>query len=277
MRVCLLAAGETLPRWQADALAHLLDHTDCEVTTVVYDEPESDRTRTETIRRALELREWAVVATLNDAVAGPIPHEEHVPLSSVVDRGAIRERSIDPRIVDGWKREIPAGVADAVAEEADVAVRFGFGFLVGAMLSAPEHGVVSFHHGDLREYRGQPMGFWEFVHGESTAGITVQRLSETLDGGEIAALKRVDIDDAPTWEAVKRRQFDASEDMLTRAVRAAERGDLREPASLGDLYSHPRGRPVATFAVRNAFGRLREVFGTADGDTPARLGESELR
>ena len=261
MRVCLLAAGETLPRWQARALAHLLDNTDARVTTVVYDEHASERSPVDTLRRAVELREWAVVATLNDAVAGPIPQTDPVRLDRVVDLDGVRERSVEPRIVEGWKREIPGDVAGAVAEEADVAVRFGFGFLVGPMLSAPEHGVLSYHHGDLREYRGQPMGFWEFVHGEEAAGVTVQRLTPALDAGRIAALERVDIRDSHTWEEVKRRLLDASEGMLTAAVHAIEAGELREPETLGDLYTHPRGRPVATFAGRNVAGRVRELLG----------------
>lgn len=30
--------------------------------------------------------------------------------------------------------------------------------------------------GDLGEYRGQPMGFWEYLHDEPTGGVTLQRI-----------------------------------------------------------------------------------------------------
>ena len=260
MRVCVLAPGHTLPRWEADALEHLLANTDSEVTAVVYDEHCEERSAVEALKRGVELREWAVVATLSSALAGDAPERDRVPLSAVVDLDEAPTWSVDPRIVDGWKREIPADVAEAVAAEADVAVRYGFGFLVGPILTALEHGVLSFHHGDLREYRGQPMGFWEFVNGDDEVGITVQLIDETLDGGRVAALDRVGIADLHTWEGVKRRLLAESEDMLTRAVTAIEDDAVREPDSLGDLYSHPKGRPVATFAARNAVGRLREVL-----------------
>ncbi|MFC7098069.1 formyltransferase family protein [Halobaculum marinum] len=261
MRVCLLAPGDTLPRWQADALTHLLVNTDAEVTSVVYDEYEADRTTVEAIKRGVELREWAVVATLSDALAGPMPERDRVPLADVVDLEAVPTWSVEPRIVDGWKREIPAAVAEAVADKSDIGLRYAFGFLVGPILTALEHGILSFHHGDLREYRGQPMGFWEFVNGDDEVGITVQLIDETLDAGRVAALKRVPIGDLHTWETVKRRLLSESEDMLTRSVRAVEAGTIREPDSLGNLYTHPKGRPVATFAARNAIGRVREVVG----------------
>lgn len=257
MDVCLLLDGETLPRWSADALTHLLDTAEVDITTVVSNERDHHRTVLETIRRGVELREWAIVGTLYELLSEPIPELERVPVDSIVDRDGVVEYTVEPTIVDGWKQEIPADVASAVADQADLAIRFGFGFLVGPMLSAPEYGVLSFHHGDIREYRGQPAGFWEFVNGESSAGITVQQLSETLDAGSIAALRSVDISDLHTWRGIRRRLFEASEPMLAMAVRTLRNGEVREPEQLGDLYTLPRGKAVATFAMLETMGRLR--------------------
>ncbi|WP_277553637.1 formyltransferase family protein [Halobaculum limi] len=262
MKVCLLVDGDTISEWQANALRHLLDNTNSEVTALVYDEHERSRTYAETLKRALKLREWAPIAVLNRTVAGPIPHHDPVPLSNLIEMDAVEHHHVDPKIIDGWKQEIPEDVAAAVGASADIGIRFGFGFIVGPILSAFEHGVLSYHHGDLREYRGQPMGFWEFVNGEDTAGVTVQQITEHLDAGRIAALKQVDISGEHTWEGVKRRLLDESADMLTTAVRAAAAGTIREPESLGPLYSHPTGRPVATFAARNAVGHVKEAIKT---------------
>lgn len=259
MNVCLLLERQSVSRWQADALAHLFAADDIELSSIVYDEHEVDTTIRETIERAVELREWAVVATLNRLLLGEEGRGEHIPIDAVVDRSAATERSVDPEIIEGWKQRIPESCAEQVAAEADVAVRFGFGFLVGPILSALDHGVLSYHHGDLRKYRGQPMGFWEFVHGENTAGVTVQQLTETLDGGGIAASKTVPIDDLRTWESIRRRLFAESEDMLRTAVRALEAGAIEEPESLGDLYTLPKGRPVATFAIKNTTGHLLDA------------------
>lgn len=259
MNVCLLLEGRHVTEWQADALTHLFAANDVELGSIVYNEREVDATIRETMERAVELREWAVVGILNRLLFGKEARGEHIPIDAVVDRSAATERSVNPEIVDGWKQRIPESCVEQVAAEADIAIRFGFGFLVGPILSALDYGVLSYHHGDLREYRGQPMGFWEFVHGRPTAGITVQQLTETLDGGGIAASKTVPINDLRTWESIRRRLFAESEDMLLTAIRVLEAGTVEKPESLGDLYSHPKGRPVATFAIKNTTGHLLNV------------------
>jgi len=180
----------------------------------------------------------------------------------------------EPETVDGWKNALPEDAVERVAET-DVAVRFGFGFLVGDALTAPEMGVLSFHHGDFREYRGQPMGFWEYVHGRPEAGVTLQRINETLDGGEVVPLRRVDIADAPTWGAVRCRLFDASEEMLAEGARRLERDEF-EPetlseAELGDLYTLPGGDPSPP-----TWGRRPAACCSAD-DGEATSGQREFR
>lgn len=259
-KVCVLAAEATLQKWQAAALQHLLEHADVDVTTVVYNEYENTRTRWETVKRGIELREWTAATLFNQQIRYPIPQTNRVPIDSVLDIDTARELSVMPTFVDGWKQKIPAETVETIAEDADVGIRFGFGFLVGPILSELEYGVLSYHHGDLREYRGQPMGFWEFVNDEDVAGITVQQLSTELDAGQIAAIKSVPIDDLYTWEAIKQRLFAESDDMLTTAVQTVRNGREWEPESLGERYTLPRGYPVLEFTVKNTTGRLRELL-----------------
>lgn len=258
VRVCLLLDGSTVSRYVADALATLFAEPDVELTAVVYNEYEESRSVRETLERAVELREWTPVAVLTKLLGRPVPQTDPVPVDSVVDLGSARTLHVRPTIVDGGKQRIPEEVVESITPHADVAIRFGFGFLVGPILSELDYGVLSYHHGDLREYRGKPMGFWEFVHGGDTVGITVQQLTEKLDGGRIAALKTVPIGDLHTWGAIRRRLFDWSDDMLVTAVENLREGAVREPESLGDLYTLPRGAPVAKFALKNATGYLRE-------------------
>ena len=253
LRVCVLA-GETLAAWQRATLERALDETDATVTCVLVDESPG-RTTGAALRRALELREWSAVAAALAAerrLRGPIPEEETVPLDHVPALAGATRLPAVPKIVDGWKRELSAGVVEAAAERADVAVLFGFGFVVGAVLDAFDHGVLSFHHGDLREYRGQPMGFWEFVEGESTAGVTLQRIDDTLDGGEVVATREVEIGDAARWRGVRSRLLAASEPMLATGLRRVRDPSFTptRPDELGDLYTIPRGWPVVRFVGR---------------------------
>lgn len=256
--VCLLLNEPTVPEWQATALTHLLEHTEATVSAIGYNGLDTDRSPTERLRRAAQLREWAVVSAINERLRTDEVYGSRVPVTELFDTDSVTTRTIEPTVVDGWKQRLPAEPVEALAEEATLCIRLGFGFIVGPVLTAFEHGVLSYHHGDLREYRGQPMGFWEFVEGAERAGVTVQLLTDELDAGRVAALKSVPITDCRTWAAVKRRLFAVSEDMLTDAVRTVLAGETWEPETLGDLYTLPKGRAVARFAAKNLVGHVHE-------------------
>lgn len=258
-RVCLLTPPETLPAWAATAVERMLAETDAEVSLVVENASTDGRSPAEAVRRLFELREWGVVAATLELVGDDPPQLRRVPVRELDGVADAEWLQCHPISDDGWRNELPESVVERMAET-DVAVRFGFGFLVGDALTAPEMGVLSFHHGDLREYRGQPMGFWEYVHGRETAGVTVQRINETLDGGEIVERRQVDVRDAPTWGAVRRRLLDASAGVLAGAVRNLNADDF-EPKTLsedelGDLYRLPKGRPVLTYLRKTVRGAL---------------------
>ncbi|MDH5021544.1 formyltransferase family protein [Halobacterium rubrum] len=258
-RVALLTHGETLPQWAAAAVEQLTAVDGVEIPLVVADASGSERSAVEVLQRLVELREWGVLAGVQEVFGPDLPALEPLRIRDLDGLAAPDWLACEPESVDGWKHRLPERVVDRL-RAVDVAVRFGFGFLVGDALTAPDRGVLSFHHGDIREYRGQPMGFWEYVHGEETAGVTLQRINETLDGGELVVTREVAIGDAPTWGAVRQRLFDASEGMLAEAVRR-----LRSPgfepespsaADLGDHYTLPEGQPVATYVRKTAAGLL---------------------
>jgi len=256
--VCLLVDGPILAGWQAAALSELFEETDALLSMVVYNQYDPERSVFDLIRRAIELREWSAAAVLFRFITPAPTESDPVGLGEALDLDGVREQHVHPEIVDGWKQRIPESTVDYIADNSDIAVRFGFGFLVGPVLEELEYGVLSYHHGDIREYRGQPMGFWEFIHSQREAGITVQILSEALDAGSVAALKRVRIDDLYTWQSVRSRLLAESQDMLRRAVENIESDDVMSPESLGEIYTHPKGKPVIKYVFKNGVGIFRE-------------------
>ena len=84
-----------------------------------------------------------------------------------------------------WQR-LPPRVVDALSD-VDVVVKFGMNLLRDAEQVPCQYGVVGYHHGDPRKYRGRPAGFYEMLHGESVGGVIIQRLSNSLDAGKIMA------------------------------------------------------------------------------------------
>lgn len=263
LRVALLVRGADVPAWQARTVEWMLARTDAEISHVVRNARSNgprNRDLGHYLKRVREYPLWTPVGAAF-RVRGPPAHRTPQPVAGIEGLGDPETLTVEPDPAPDFGNVLPDHAVRTVGE-ADVAVRFGFGILKGDVLDAPEYGVLSFHHGDLREYRGMPSGFWEYLNGEDTAGVTLQRLSETLDGGEIAAYEPVDIADARTWNEVRRRLFDASDGMLAKGVENIVRGvEPRSPEELGDLYSLPEGSDVLKYVFKEGKGRVRRVVG----------------
>ena len=79
----------------------------------------------------------------------------------------------------------------------DLMLRFGSGILRGDILNICKFGVISLHHGDNREFRGTPAGFWEVFYSAPSSGFIIQQLTEELDAGKV--LYRGNIMTASYW------------------------------------------------------------------------------
>jgi methionyl-tRNA formyltransferase len=260
IRVCLLVDGNTVSEWQRRALDEMMTGTNAEVSVIVRNRAQSSRSRIELLKRAIELREWTLIWAFRTLFSSPFPLTDAVDISSLEYLQESKCIDCVPETVDGWKNEISTAVVEEVAADADVAIRFGFGFLVGDILTELEHGVLSYHHGDIREYRGQPMGCWEYIHGKDTAGITLQRINKRLDAGEVLDLKTISIDDARTYREVKDRLLDDSTDMLATVISKLERGetDFETYDDLGELYTIPSGWNAVRFAMSEIHGGIQQ-------------------
>ena len=91
------------------------------------------------------------------------------------------------RETKGIWEEIPANSLSRFSDS-DVVIKFGMGLLRNPHLIPAKYGVLSYHHGDPKKYRGRPAGFWESLNSESSMGVIVQSLSNNLDAGEIKAI-----------------------------------------------------------------------------------------
>ncbi|MBF0153915.1 MAG: hypothetical protein HQL64_09280 [Magnetococcales bacterium] len=71
----------------------------------------------------------------------------------------------------------------------DMLLRLAFRILRGGILTAPPCGIWSFHHADNSINRGGPPAIWEILLNQRVSGITLQIITESLDGGQV--LERV--------------------------------------------------------------------------------------
>lgn len=250
--ISLLLNSAGLQRWEFRALRELVTAHEARVSLVVI----KDRTQESLLDRVRTLRQegaWGLYSVVRELGSTP-DYRESIALH---DTGLCEESEVvtcSPIPSESFGERLPSDIV-AKAAETDLTIRFGFGILQGDILTASKYGVLSYHHGDLRRYRGRPAGFWELRHGESHVGITVQRLTETLDGGEIAAFHEIDISDTTSFTEVQRRLFEASPPLLPKAADSLVEETTSTPTKLGELYHRPTARDIIRVFGRSLFRR----------------------
>lgn len=276
LSVGILLAGETIPTWQKRAIETMLTRTNVEITHLVIRTDTSPDNLDDYLLQSfpenfvhyiqccydrLQAHAlWSLLGVIRQVVPTP---EYMKPTGIDSIRGFKDAKRIHCPAVptSGIGNHLPDRVTEDVGENTDVVVRFGFGILTDPLLSMPTHGTLSFHRGNLRSYRGQPGGLWEFLNDEPTAGVTLQRIGESLDAGEIIAENDVDISNARTWREVERRQIEVCEELLAKGIERLQDPEFEpmKPDSLGDLYTIPRGREVGHYLTKTVLGTLSTI------------------
>ncbi len=260
LRVCLLCDGDTVQRWIAEAIAEMVTRTNAELSLVVVNE-EAGLFGPENVKRGKKYPAYAgywIAARLLDRFRTDTAYREPVDIDELPGFADARVVRTYPTNVDGLRSELPAEVVDEIGSTSDLVVQCGFGPLKGDVLSATEHGVLSYHHGDPRAYRGGLAGFWEYVHDEPTAGMMVQLLNEDIDAGTVLAYDEVDISACTSWGDVRGELYRNSTGLLTSAVENVRSGpvDRLEVAEPGPVYTPPSAVQLAKYSV----GRLLDTF-----------------
>jgi methionyl-tRNA formyltransferase len=109
----------------------------------------------------------------------------------------------------------------------DVGVVIAYGQLIrNDLLTLPSHGMFGVHPSLLPKYRGAAPVAWALLNGETTTGVSIFRLTERLDAGEIASQQPVTIDPQEDAEALIRRLAHLGAAELLRVLDALEAGRL---------------------------------------------------
>ena len=257
-RVCLLFDGDHCERWVAEAIERMLDETNAEISLVVVNE-DAGLLGSGNVKRGAKYPAYAafwIGARLRSKLSPGERYDDAVPVSAVAGVSESTQIRTYPANVSGLWNELPTEVVDEIRAEADVIVRRGFGLIRGPVLSATKYGVLSYHHGDPRAYRGGPAGFWEFMNDEEEAGMVVQTLTDELDPGVVQAYGAVDIRGCETVGAVRRRLYAESTGLLSEAIRAVQDDDdPMEVEELGPVYHPPSAGELFEYARKRGLGR----------------------
>ncbi|SDE99533.1 formyltransferase family protein [Halorientalis regularis] len=246
--VGVLVDGDSVREWQQRVLNVIAHREDVSLSIVVRNDA-SESTLRAAVDKITADGLWGLVVGVRDSLVDPW-FRRSVPLAEVSCLDGVPRVDCTPMDAESFGNELPTDAIESLEAECDLAIRFGFGVLRGAVLDAPDYGVLSFHHGDIREYRGRPAGFWEFYDGRETAGVTLQRLTETLDGGEVVASTTVDIADCRSWTSIQDRLFAQSVPLATDGFDTVLTGESpMEPSHLGEIHTAPTAREIVSVGL----------------------------
>jgi methionyl-tRNA formyltransferase len=149
----------------------------------------------------------------------------HTPVAYLMSRSMRSSGPSDPDILDAARAivtDLPAGMdlllpgkTSSVAEmlagyRPDLLLVFGFNWrLPPEVLGLPRFGVLNVHPSALPRYRGPSPVLWAVRNGDPSIGITVHRMSETIDAGPVLAQAEgiplpEEITHQDVWELIKR-------------------------------------------------------------------------
>lgn len=246
-----LLVDSSLRRWQIDALTQMVK-AGASIDVVIVNRDKDSRF----LYNLRNARPYLIIAgarELSVRLFRNHPFLQPINISDIELLDGVERIGCEPNPRSDLGKELPESIVRSHCENVDFLVRFGFGIIKGDVLRAPRYGVFSYHHGDIRKYRGRPAGFWEFMHDEDTVCVTLQQLTDELDSGRIIQLKEFDISACDTYQDILETMYMGSIDMLPNAVSSIRDSEFSPTVvdSTGDIYTAPGWISTARYIIKN--------------------------
>lgn len=234
VKIGFLLDSLTIKKWQYEIFKFIRAHPQIEVEVLlVRGEVPAFATNSSFIYRASQAFDRKFFSIKNDIFS----NENMMKLAA--DIPVIRVFGIEKKFSYRFPEKDITTVQNL---DLDLLIRFGFGILKGEILNAARYGIWSLHHGDNSVNRGGPPAFWEVVNNEKVTGITLQRLSEDLDGGKVIKKSYIKTD-ATSFYRNKNQAFWAGVELFKLGLAELANGDLEMSQEIETpgpgFYSHP--------------------------------------
>jgi methionyl-tRNA formyltransferase len=175
---------------------------------------------------------------------------------------AVRARQLGLVVLQPERlREVREAV-EGLAPDVGVVVAYGR-VLPAWLLQLPRLGFVNVHPSLLPRYRGASPAQAAIRNGDRTTGVTVLRVTEELDAGDILGQREVAVFPEDTAASLEARLAQVGAELLVEVLDALERGQARP---------RPQDPAQATYC-----GRLSKEDGWIRWDWPASLIERHVR
>ncbi len=114
-------------------------------------------------------------------------------------------------------------------------------------------GGINVHTAPLPRYRGLMPAFWALYHDEPETAVTVHRLAEKLDQGEILLQRRVPIEETDSWDTLVKRTKQIAGSAVADTILRMEADTLRTaqpPQDDGSYFGFPTWADAREFRAR---------------------------
>lgn len=164
------------------------------------------------------------------------------PRSTSLDDLTKRLEQFDVELLIVPKMHDPDALAFVERQKADLGVVFGTGILKRSLFAIPRLGSINLHKRKLPDYRGGgPVGLWEMLDGCSEIGVTVHKVDDTLDTGDVLRSATIPIDDYDDMRSLALKAAVVGGDLICGAVSdmaVAKDRPIAQPPG-GKLYRAP--------------------------------------
>ncbi|MBN2058071.1 MAG: methionyl-tRNA formyltransferase [Candidatus Saganbacteria bacterium] len=110
----------------------------------------------------------------------------------------------------------------------DVIVVVAYGQILPAeLIEVPKYGCINVHASLLPKYRGAAPIQWALLNGEKETGLTIMKINERLDAGEIILQQRVGISETDDAISLSKKLFDKAPELLLKALQQIETGQAK--------------------------------------------------
>lgn len=249
MRIGLLA-NKTLTEFRLNTLKPILEDATFSIElAVIYDTPK--KTLLEKLQKNLERGRGGYVFIM--ALKKLFPwKEKYLSTKKFCEKNSIS-------VLETQNVYSEETIAQLKGFDVDVFILVGdYGIVKKNLLNVSPIGVLSYHHGNMRKYRGMPPALWELYNNEKEMGLTLQILTPGLDCGKPVEEKTICIHPTDGVKKLTSKALKASEDMMYNALKK-----LCDPAFLpveiehfGKVYTLPNLREWVILNIKVLIRKL---------------------
>lgn len=150
----------------------------------------------------------------------------------------------------------------------EIIIVAAFGQIIpGAVLELPKYGCINIHASLLPKYRGAAPIQWAILDGEKESGVTLMRMDEGLDTGDMVAKVVVPITPQDTGGSLFDKLSKAGAELLVRTLPLIEKGEVRyekqpeeSPTAYARMMTKETGRMDWSMTAEELERRVRGLY-----------------